>query len=246
MVVASPVVASRGRAICTALVLCFSSGVAAQPVSDFSLEVTPPLPDPVAPNGQGELQFTIANLGPDATGGNDLSLVVASSAQYSSISGVFDVYFSLTVGSASCRLLPTILEPPPGGQVGLAYLLFPGVVVPGESVSCSMAYALDPVSPSKIRQVAWEVRSFASTDPNPDNNSVSLVFNVGQPELPMPVPTMPPWAWLLLSGSFAVIGALSIRRNTLSRWSPTGRNGHGGTGAGFRAAAERQAQAEAG
>jgi len=51
-------------------------------------------------------------------------------------------------------------------------------------------------------------------DPNPDNDIAPMVFNVGLPARAAPVPLMPLWSLLLLSGFIAIAGLIATRRNT--------------------------------
>lgn len=85
-----------------------------------------------------------------------------------------------------------VLEPrPPNTQVLWGYSLYFPPIAASESMTCSVRYVLDPAVTNQQVPVSWETRTFAETDPNPDNDLVELVFNVGgvgPPQSATPVP----------------------------------------------------------
>jgi hypothetical protein len=190
----------------------------AQPelVADLAISIAPPLPVSLAPGSSGEFEITITNLGPDDAGFDSMSelpLVARTSLQMERPDGGLDVYFSPAAdGSGPCVLVPTVLDPVPGGRPQWSYGAFFPPLAAGSSTTCRFGYALDPSLIGRSASITWRIRTFTEVDPNPENDTHTQVFAVGLPPAPTPVPMMSPWALLLMIGSMRLAAGYGAKR----------------------------------
>jgi hypothetical protein len=161
------------------------------------------------------MQITVLNDGPDDAGFTskvDNPLVVRTSLQMQRPDGGIDVRFYLPEPADECILIATVVDPGPGGRPQWSYGVFFQPIAAGSSATCLVRYALDPLVVGQQVSITWRVRTFTETDPNPANDTFPLVFNVGLPEPPAPVPAMSFWLLLVLSGLVLFAGSTVARR----------------------------------
>lgn len=186
-------------------------------IADLSLLLAPPLPAVIAPGASGTIQITVLNDGPDDAGFTskvDNPLVVRTSLQMQRPDGGIDVRFFPPDPADECILIATVVDPPPGGRPQWSYGVFFKPIAAGNSATCLVRYALDPLVVGQQIPITWRVRTFTETDPNPANDTFPLVFNVGLPAPPAPVPLMAFWSLLLLSGLVLYAGSIAARRHS--------------------------------
>ncbi len=185
-------------------------------IADLSLSIAPPLPATIAPGASGMIQVTLLNAGPDDAGFTskvDNPLVVRTSLQMQRPDGGIDVRFFPPDPADECILIATVVDPPPGGRPQWSYGVFFRPIASGNSATCLVRYTLDPLVVGQQIPITWRVRTFTETDPNPANDTFLLVFNVGLPAPPTPVPVAAFWSLLLLSGFVAFAGSIAARRH---------------------------------
>lgn len=189
---------SRRGVVAAALVVCaFATPLPAQAqptlFADLALSIEPPLPQVLAPGATGTLRITVANQGPDNAGftsQNAHPLVARTSLQTERPDGGIDLRFFPTMAPSDCILIATVIDPPPGGRPQWSYGLYFRPIAAGNSASCDVLYSLDPILSQQQIPITWRIRTFTETDPNPANDSVALVFNVGGASPPQPVPML--------------------------------------------------------
>jgi hypothetical protein len=184
-------------------------------IADLSLSLAPPLPAIIAPGASGLIQITVLNNGPDDAGFTskvDNPLVVRTSLQMQRPDGGIDVRFFPPDPADGCILIATVVDPVPGGRPQWSYGVFFQPIAAGNSATCLVRYTLDPLVVAQQVPITWRVRTFTETDPNPANDTFSLVFNVGLPGPPAPVSVTSFWSLLVLSGLVLFAGSAAARR----------------------------------
>ena len=193
--------------------------LSAQPelVADLSISVQPSAPPTPAPGAVGILTVTVSNHGPDDAGltsFNDHPLMAYTNLQEERPDGGIDVYFFPAYPADSCVMFAVVVDPMPGGRPQWAHALYFEPILAGESTTCSLRYQVDENVADQEVPITWRVRTFTETDPNPDNDTVEIVFNVaGQvPQPATPVPVLKPVGFGVLLLTVLVMGTAANRR----------------------------------
>lgn len=188
-----------------------------QQIADLSIDVQPTLPRTPLSGTLRVLTITVSNNGPDDAGLTSSSshpLAAYTSLQDERPDGGHDVYLFPSYPVDDCRYFVAVVDPVPGGVPQWGYGLdFPPILV-GESVSCSLRYKLDEDVADRAIPIVWSVATFTETDPNPDNNSVEVIFNVagGEPQTTVPVPGLQLFALSILLLTTLMLGAAAVSR----------------------------------
>lgn len=184
-----------GSLVVCALAVSLVAQAQPEPIADLALSITPSLSQVLVPGSSGTLQVTVLNNGPDDAGLTSPAshpIVVRTSLQMERPDGGIDVRFLPASSPDSCVLIATVIDPPPGMRPQWSYGLSFPPTRSGESTTCQVRFTLDPRVSGQQVPITWRVRTFSEIDPNPANDSVSLIFNVGGVPTPQQVPILHP------------------------------------------------------
>ncbi len=163
---------------------------------DLSLEIVVDAPDVTPPGFTGNITFTVTNHGPDTAGAEPPFFSVRASLR--DIVTVSSLYGELldyegTSPLSDCRISAGHINPLPGEPPGVAYLINFPTMAPGQSRTCRATFTVNTFSeiidPEEVADGLlvhrWSA-SAAGTDPNPDNDRVTVVYRLNA----TPIPTL--------------------------------------------------------
>jgi len=142
----------------------------------------------VVTEAQGEFVARVTNLGPDPAGLNaPFPHPIAFLSDVVQFNGSTGPEINFTAAphndNQKCFFVTVIGSPPPGGH-GPVYAFDINIqsVEVNETVECFGRYTRS--FESGVREVGWEIRNFADTDPNDNNNVQSITFGFPPENVP--------------------------------------------------------------
>jgi hypothetical protein len=197
-----------------AVLLICAAGLLARPPAamaqsaDLALRIQLVPDEPLDAGDQGDIVFTVENLGPDASG--PINIVSTAFVRVSGTNGV--ILFRLTRASTDpCPLLLLSAGDPRGGEAffSTAFIELPSIT-PGQRLSCRIRIDVAvPLANSTVLRFATARIQGSPPDLNPANNLVSLAIGSDAPRV---IPAGGPVVHTLLAVLLGALGARSVRR----------------------------------
>ena len=189
------------------------SGYAQSPNVDASVTLLSDSPIQAEPGEIGFLEFEVTNLGPDS----GLVRVRAPFGLEGEIPiTLYDEGFQQPPGTpVSCSVLQAIANPTPTLLYQLDPLPFLQPFSPGETRLCRIQYAVS--SGVSNGTFSFDVAARDNDDPNLQNNSVTVEFDIGRQFSPFAIPTLGPVAVGLLILGVMLVFNRRVRRKENTR-----------------------------
>ncbi len=156
--------------------------------TDLSIEFIADIADGVEIGEVGSFTLAVTNHGPDPSGFdsvNELPITVVSSPLWIPLPSTIDVYFQIDPDVVQdCVLFSYGVDPPLNTPPHyLMFADFPPLLA-GQTATCQGIYTVGHVDPAKVVELRVRAQP-VDTDPNPDNNTIAVVF--GLPPTVVPV-----------------------------------------------------------
>ncbi len=194
--------------------------LAQSPVADLELSVEQGLPPVTLPGATGDIVLRVVNHGPDTAGihasGDNGIVTISRPIPYSVDHGVA-VHFLRSVVDDCVRLTWSVITPAPGQEPRADYIVEFPPIDPGQSYTCTLEYRVNPhiadfISRSPL-PVEWFVGSSEITDPDRENDEITLFFTF----LTQPIPALDPVGLTLLALGMLMAFVWGLRRHARLR-----------------------------
>lgn len=178
--------------------------------ADLELTMEFDIPKFVNFGDTGEFSITITNNGPDDAGLDSPFLfpIIANTSAIETSSELMPaVSFSQILVEQECFFIASIAEPLPGQYPTFNYEFDYPIIPVNTSFTCFGQYHIG--FSEGVETINWSIFNFLDTDPNPNNNSVDMVFGI-QPPI---VPSLSWWSTMIM---ILILGLFGFHRVNVS------------------------------
>lgn len=186
--------------------------------TDLAIELVADVPQYTPPGYVGTFRFNVTNLGPKPIAAPALYRVSATPIPFVSGQGEAVFFIETPESQDSCFMDFGIPDPFPGDPLVILFSTRHPPLPVGETMSCEVRFWVNPgfdfggderVVDNQLT-VEWQVRTINITDPNVDNDTISMTFRFTT----APIPTLGPGGMaLLVVGIFVSFVMLRRRRD---------------------------------